>query len=112
MARVEVTADSVTVSLSMLEKIAALHGNLAIPRSAVTSARVVPDGLAELKGVRAPGTGIPGAIRIGTIRSRRSTTFAVCHGKRPAVVIELTRARYDRIVVTVDDPGSTVRSLS
>jgi hypothetical protein len=39
-------------------------------------------------------------------------TFAVCHGRRPAVVLELTGQRYDRIVVTVENPEEVVAGLT
>lgn len=39
-------------------------------------------------------------------------TFAVCHGRRPAVVVELTGQRYDRIVVTVENPDEVVARLA
>jgi hypothetical protein len=46
-----------------------------------TSARVVEDGMEEVHGVRAPGTGLPGVIRVGTWRGSNGVTFAVCHGR-------------------------------
>ena len=46
----------VTVSLAAAEKIEALHGNVTVPRAAVVRARVVPDGLEEVHGLKMPGT--------------------------------------------------------
>lgn len=51
-------------------------------------------------------------IMVGTWRDSERVTFAVCHGRRPAVVLELTGQRYDRIVVTVQNPEEVVASLS
>jgi hypothetical protein len=39
-------------------------------------------------------------------------TFAVCHGRRPAVVLGLTGQRYDQIVVTVENPDEVVARLA
>jgi hypothetical protein len=49
---------------------------------------------------------------VGTWRDKDRVTFAVCHGRRPAVVLELTGQRYDRIVVTVENPEEVVASLT
>lgn len=111
-AELVMTDETVTVSLSVLEKAEAVHGNVSVPRVAVVTARVVPDGMDEIHGMRMPGTGLPGVIMVGTWRDRDRITFAVCHGRRPAVVLELTGQHYDRIVVTVDNPDEVVASLT
>jgi hypothetical protein len=112
MANLLVDDDEVTVSLSAAEKLEALHGDVRVPRSAVLQVRVVPDGMAEVHGLKMPGAGLPGVIMVGTWRSRQSVTFSVCHGNRPAVVLELTGQPYDRIVVTVDNPEVALASFS
>jgi hypothetical protein len=112
LAQLVVTADAVTVTLSALEKIAALHGDLSVPRAAVVTAWTAPDGSSEIQGLRMPGTGLRGVIMAGTWRSKARVTFAVCHGRRPAVVLELAGQRYDRIVVTVDQPDQAAASLT
>ncbi|MBV9206952.1 MAG: hypothetical protein JO037_16520 [Actinobacteria bacterium] len=112
MAQLLVHDDVVTVSLSAIEKAEAVHGDVSVPRAAVVSARVVLDGMDEVHGLRMPGTGLPGVIMVGTWRDHERVTFAVCHGRRPAVVLELTGQRYDRIVVTVENPDEIAASLT
>ncbi len=112
MASIDISADSVTVTLSAAEKLEALHGDVTVPRSAITTVRAVPDGMAELRGLRMPGTGIPGMLMVGTLRAKDFVMFAVCHARRPAVVIDLTEAAYDRIVVTTDEAESIAASLT
>jgi hypothetical protein len=80
-AQLVVTADAVTVSLSAIEKAEAVHGDVSVPRTAVVSAQVVPDGMDEVHGLRMPGTGLPGVIMAGTWRDKervpsRSATAA------------------------------------
>jgi hypothetical protein len=53
-----------------------------------------------------------GVIMVGTWRDSERVTFAVCHGRRPAVVVELTGQRFDQIVVTVEDPDEVVARLA
>jgi hypothetical protein len=118
-ARLMIDQHRVTVRLSALEKLEALHRNVTVPRTAVMAAREVPDGLAELRGRIAGigwrgvgiGTGLPGVMMVGTVRDGYGLTFAVCRGNGPAVVLDLSGQRYDRIIVTVHDPGEIVRRL-
>lgn len=112
MADLLVDDTEVTVSLSAAEKLEALHGDVKVPRSSVLQVRVVPDGMDEVHGLKIPGTGLRGVIMVGTWRSSESVTFSVCHGNRPAVVLELTGQPYDRIVVTVDNPEDALASFS
>jgi hypothetical protein len=112
MARLLVNDDVVTVSLSAIEKAEAAHGDVSVPRAAVVSVRIVPDGMDEVHGMRMPGTGLPGVIMVGSWRDKGRVTFAVCHGRRPAVVLDLTGQRYDRVVVTVENPDEVVASLT
>ena len=82
--------DTVTVELTLAEKAEAIHGNPTIPRSAITSVRIVPDGTAEVHGLKLAGSGLTGVIKVGTWSGADGTVFAVCHGRKPAVVLELT----------------------
>jgi hypothetical protein len=111
MAELKVDAESVTLVLSVGERVEAFHGNVTVPRSAVVGVRQVPDGLAEIHGTRSPGTALPGVVMVGTWRASGSVTFAACHGRRPAVVLDLVGQPFDRLVVTVDDPEDTLKRL-
>ena len=112
MASLLVDGDVVTVALSVAEKVEALHGDVSVPRAAVLSARVVPDGMEEVHGLKMPGTGLPGVIMVGTWRDGERVTFAVCHGRRPAVALDLADQVFDRIVVTVEDPQAALAALT
>jgi hypothetical protein len=111
MANLPIDDREVTVSMSAAEKIEALHGNVTFPRAAVVRARVVPDGLAEVHGLKLPGVGLPGIIMVGTWQDGERITFAVCHGRRSAVALDLADQVYDRIVVTVENPEEVVARL-
>jgi hypothetical protein len=111
MANLIIDDRTVVVSLSAAEKVEALRGDLTVPRSTVTKTRIVPDGMAEVHGVRTRGTCVPGVIMVGAWRSKTGATFAACHGRGPAMVIDLDGAQFDRLVVTVADPEHVQRSL-
>src|ERR1700693_5339417 len=57
-----------TLKMSELEIVEAFPGDVRDPLAAVQAVRVVDDAWPELRGIRAPSTGIPGVIAIGTRR--------------------------------------------
>jgi len=95
--------DELVLHLGPREKAEGMHGDIRVPLTAVTSVRVVPDAWPELRGVRAPGTGLPNVIAVGTRRGSFGKDFAAVHGQGPAVVVDLTGAAYGRLVVTTED---------
>jgi hypothetical protein len=113
MAQIRVENGDVIVHLSWLEKTGALHGDVHIPRSAVTAVRVVENPFSEIKGVRFPGTGIPGVIALGTWRRKEARDFVcVYRGQRGAVVeIDPRGAAYQRVILSSSDPDGVRRSL-
>lgn len=111
MARVRVAGDELLVDLTGLEKLEGFRGNISVPTSAVRDVRFTEDPWSELRGIRAPGTGVPGVIAVGTRRGQGFKDFAAVHGKGPAVVVELDGAAFDRLVVTEDDAEGAVREL-
>jgi len=111
MASILVTADSISVVLTATERMEALHGDVIVPRSSVVGVRAVDDAMSEVHGIRAPGTGVPGLLMIGTLHDHGAKTFAVCHGRHRAVLIELSGQAFDRLLVTVDDVDEVLAQL-
>jgi hypothetical protein len=111
MAEVRVDGGEVVVHLSTLEKAEAVHGDVRVSLADITAVRVVDSAWTELRGIRAPGTGVPNVIAVGTRRGGFGKDFAAVHGTGPAVVVELTGADYSRLVVTSDDAPAVVAAL-
>ena len=109
----ELVHDGTTVHLAMsrLEHLEGFRGDLSAPLDAVTSVRVVDDPWPELRGVRAPGTGLPGVVAVGTRRGRFGKDFAAVHGRGPAIVVTFAGQEFERWVVTVDDPVAVAARL-
>lgn len=105
MATLEVHADELVVHLSGVERAAAMRREVRVPLSCVRSVCADPDPWSALRGVRAPGTGIPGVVAYGVRRiTGGAPDFAAVHGRGPAVRVELCPdAPFARLVVTVDD---------
>lgn len=102
----------ITVRLGPLEKFGALHGDIRIPRSAVRSARVAEDPWAEVRGMRMPGTGLPGVIMLGTTRGSFGKDFCAVYRRRPALVVELGGPGFRRLVLCTSDPRRDRDALS
>lgn len=49
---------------------------------------------------------------VGTLRDHGKKTFAVCHARRPAVVIDLAGAEFVQLIITVDDPEAVVAAIA
>ena len=100
MGHFHVEGSDLVLQLSALEKLAGFRGDIRVPVSTVRQVRWVADPWHELRGIRAPGTGWPGVIAVGTRRGSGIKDFAVVHGKGPGIVVELEGAEFNRLVVT------------
>ena len=82
-----------------------MRGEVRVPLSAVSSACVDPYPWSALRGIRAPGTGIPGMIAYGTRRmTGEAPDFAAVHGRGRAVRVDLAAgAAFGRLLVTEPD---------
>jgi hypothetical protein len=107
-AQIRYEGDELVVRLSRLEKLGALRGDVRVPRSSVREVRASERPWSELRGIRAPGTGWPGVIALGTRRGEGVRDFSAVYGKRPAAVVELEGAEFDRLVVSVRDAAEVM----
>jgi hypothetical protein len=113
MAALIVQGDDLVVRLSPLEKLGAFRGDVRVPLGAVGDLRAIDDLWPELRGVRAPGTGLPGVIALGTRRGGGIVDFAAVYGHRPGVVIDLKHATpFSRLVVSCRDAQDQDRVMN
>lgn len=59
------------------------------------------------KGIKAPGTNIPGHLVAGSFRKDGEWTFFDVHNSEKILVIDLENEHYKRLVVEVEDPVSS-----
>lgn len=112
MARIVVTDDRITISLSPWEKVAGLMGDRTIPRSAVTDVALEPEPIQATRGLRAPGLGVPGTTKIGTWRGEGRRMYVCVRRATPAVRIETTGLDRDAFLVSVPDAADVVAALT
>ena len=113
MASLEVQSEELVVRLSAVEQAAAMRREIRVPLAAIERVCTEPDPWGALRGIRAPGTGIPGVVAYGVRRvTGGAPDFAAVHGCGPAVRIDLAPgAPFGRLVVTVDDTERAVAAL-
>ncbi len=92
-----------TLQLSWLEKIGALHGDLSVASNQLISMSEVPNPWKRqfLKGGRAPGTAIPYRILLGTMRFKGGKDFCAIYKRTPAVIYEFADAPFKRWIVSL-----------
>lgn len=110
MATLTFTPDTVHVRLSLVEKILGLLRDHSYPLAAVSAVRVEQNGLEAVRGLRAPGLGLPGLRMIGTWRGRGRSLVSV-RRREPAVVVELVGQRHDRLVIGSADAARLATEL-
>lgn len=98
--------DELVVGLSGLERLAAFHFSaVRFPVASITDVVVESDVWKALRGIRAPGTGIPGVIAYGTRRysGGRDLVF-VTGGHRSGLRIDFgDGSPYARLVISSGD---------
>ena len=104
MAKIIEQNDKLILSLSKLEKLAALHGNLTAKKSDLISQNVVekPWRSRLLKGFRAPGTAIPFYLLLGTMRYKGGKDFTIIYRNKPVEVFKFKSGPYKRWIITKD----------
>jgi len=55
-----------------------------------------------LRGVRAPGTGLPYMVLIGVMRGRGYKDFCVIKRRKPGVIITFSSGKYERWIYTLE----------
>jgi hypothetical protein len=92
-----------TLKLSRLEKIGALHGDISVASSQLISKSDVsnPWTKEHLRGTRSPGTGIPYRILLGTMRFKGGKDFCAIYKRTPAVIYEFKDAPFKRWIVSL-----------
>jgi hypothetical protein len=112
MTEVEITGDALIVHVKGMDRLFSLKSRLEIPLAHVLGAEVDPE-VAQgwRKGLRAPGTHLPGVITAGTFYQEGDRIFWDVHDPGKAIVIRLEDERYARLVIEVEDPPATAAAI-
>lgn len=123
MARVEVHEDRVVIKLTAAEQATALRRrDVVIDRSAISSAIITDDPWVWIRGVRSPGTHVPGRFATGTWRNFAGRDFVLARSGREAVVIDLDASGegvgwggrpddFSRVIVSTKHAAELIQAL-
>jgi hypothetical protein len=102
MAKVIESEDKLTLQLSFWERVGALNKSITVDKSCLVEKKLVqnPWSSAVLKGVRAPGTGFPFLILLGTMRYRGGKDFTAIYKKRPVEIYTFKDGPFKRWIVS------------
>jgi hypothetical protein len=102
MAKVIDQGNNLILKLSMWEKIGGLHKDLVVSKDNLIMKTVHKNPWSKevLRGVRAPGTGIPYVILLGTMRFKGGKDFTAIYKRRPVTVYEFKDSTFKRWIVT------------
>ena len=105
MAHVVVKGNRVRFELSFWESLGAFGRSQEVALSDVESVEVVsnPWTSAVLKGVRAPGTGIPFIVMLGTMRYRGGKDLCAIYKRKPNAVVTLKSGPFKRWIFEIKD---------
>lgn len=92
---------TLTYKLSALETIGAFSFSPTASVENILDVKIVdnPWTTEVLRGIRAPGTGFPYLIMLGTMRHRKGKDFCVVYKRRPVIVLELKNEKFKRWVI-------------
>ncbi|WP_110590094.1 hypothetical protein [Microbacterium suaedae] len=113
MVRLLVDSDTLEVQLAPLERALARRAeSVRVDRSLIAKVQLTEEPFTWLRGVRAPGTHVPGRVAYGTWRSVFGDDFAAVREGRPGVVIDLEGdGEFERIVLTTRHGVGLVKAL-
>ncbi len=102
MARVIEEGTTLKLSLSFWEKIGGVHKDLFIPKDKLIKKNIFENPWSRdvLKGFRAPGTGFPYLILLGTMRYKGGKDFTAIYKRRPVTVYEFKESPFKRWIIS------------
>lgn len=106
----KVVGDRITYELTTIEKIGAFGNS---PTANVTNLVTYfreenPWTVKTMRGIRAPGTGFPCVIMLGTLWHRRGRDFCVVYKRRPVLVLEFRNEKFKRWVIPMTEANFAV----
>jgi hypothetical protein len=111
MARLVAAGRELLVRLNPLEVLGALHGPLRVPLAQVAVLDATDDVWGELRGLRVPGTGIPGLVALGTWRYGGGKDFVAVYG-RSGLVVTLSGSPWSRLLVSTREPRQVCHRIN
>lgn len=109
MTKITVSDGTLVVDVQGWDKLWALKSRFQIPLEHITGVRTASDERA--KGIRLPGTHLPGVITAGAFLQEGSWVFWDVHDPTKAIAIDLHDEHFSTLIVEVADPEASIRDI-
>jgi hypothetical protein len=109
MTTVSTSDDTLIIEIKGWDQVWALKRRLDIPLNHVTRIRGAADEIP--RGIRIPGTHLPGVIAAGTFYDGGEKAFWAVHNSERAIAIDLHDEEYSMLVLEVADPDATIQDI-
>ncbi|HEX6489028.1 MAG TPA: hypothetical protein VF137_09210 [Candidatus Dormibacteraeota bacterium] len=111
MARVVIRGGELDIELGTWEGLLSLHDDVAIDVGNIESIEAVPFEVIHPRGLRLPGTGVPGLVHAGTYVDAQGREFWAVVGPHPMLVIECSGGDWRRVAVGMEDAEAQAEGL-
>ncbi len=113
MTQIRIDGPDLVVTLTPVQKLLAMHGDVRVALSVIAQASLEPHPWQALRGIRAPGTGFPGVIAYGVRRHRDGQDFTLLLGRLPVVRVDLhPGAPFARLLISTRQPQETLATIT
>jgi hypothetical protein len=110
MTKVSISGGKLTIDVQGLHKIWALKSRFEIPVDHISAVRRAAD--ERVRGIRLPGTFVPGLITAGTYyEGGGKRVFWDVHDHERAIAIELHDESFSTVIIEVADPEASIREI-
>ena len=113
MAKLERFGSYVILALSKREKVFGFHSSPQARYDEIVSVRKLKKAWSwqVMRGIRAPGVGLPGIVALGTWRVRRGKNFMVVYRKKQAYSITFSSGDFNQWIISPDNTEEEMRAM-
>jgi hypothetical protein len=110
--RISIEDGLVNFDVEGIDKVWSFKSRLTIPLTHIRSVKIDTEAARGWwHGLRLLGTQLPGVLTAGTFYENGGIVFYDVHDPDKTIVLELDHERYQRLIVEVESPQSTLRAL-
>jgi hypothetical protein len=110
--RISIEGGVVNFDVEGIDKVWSFKSRLTIPLAHIRSVKIDTEAARGWwHGLRLLGTQLPGVLTAGTFYENGGIVFYDVHDPDKTIVLELDHERYQRLIVEVESPNSTLRAL-
>ncbi|MDO4855174.1 MAG: hypothetical protein Q3978_01255 [Limosilactobacillus gorillae] len=109
--QITITEQGLMIKPRGLGKLWALKGSLMVPWEHVTGVKMDSTAFNERKGIRMPGTSIPGHYYAGSFYRDGQRTFYNVKRSDEIIIITLINEKYSRLILGVTDGQSIIKHV-